>query len=247
MSETNSGVPPVEDASAAVPPSPATDTSDSSELQRLRTKLELVTADKLRAGETNAKLNAKVQELEESLKALSAQLKRGEHQQLEANGEYKQLWEALKETNRGLIEENESLQRELDAERQARRTETLRTKALQEISEAKALRPDQMLALLGNNLREVDGKPVVLDGGMEIPLRDHLARLRTPDSGWDHHFAANGAKGMGTPAAAAPPFTSSYGGDNPFHPKTRNLTEQARLFREDPALAQRLREEATRG
>lgn len=234
------------DTSAAVPPSPATDSSDSSELQRLRTKLELVTQDKLRAGETNAKLNAKVQELEESLKSLSVKLRTGEQKQLEDAGQYRELWEALKETNKGLIEENESLKRELDAERHARKTETLRTKALQEISEAKALRPDQLLALLNSNLREVDGKPVVLDGGMEIPLRDHLSRLKTPESGWDHHFAPSGTKGMGTPATAQP-FTSSYGGVNPFRPETRNLTEQARLFNEDPALYERLKAEAARG
>lgn len=246
MSEDISGAPPVGDTSAAVPPSPATDASDSSELQRLRTKLELVTQDKLRAGETNAKLNAKVQELEESLKSLTTKVRTGEQKQLEDAGQYRELWEALKETNKGLIEENESLKRELDAERHARKTETLRTKALQEISEAKALRPDQLLALLNSNLREVDGKPVVLDGGMEIPLRDHLARLKTPESGWDHHFAPNGTKGMGTPATAQP-FTSSYGGANPFRPETRNLTEQARLFNEDPALYERLKAEAARG
>lgn len=236
----------MEDLSAAVPTSTATEASDSPELQRLKTKLDLVQQDKLRAGETNAKLNARVQELEEQIRGLSAQLKTGEQQQLAASGEYKTLWEQSKETNKSLEKRISELERELDAERQARRTETLRTKALQEISEAKALRPDQLLALLSSNLREVDGKPVVLEGGMEIPLRDHLARLKTAESGWDHHFAPNGAKGMGTTATPAP-FTSSYGGDNPFRPETRNLTEQARIFREDPALYQRLREEAARG
>lgn len=247
MTENVSGVPSVEEQSAAVPPSPATEASDNSELQRLKAKLELVTQDKLRAGETNSKLNSRVQELEETIRSLTAKRKQEEQKQLEDSGQYRELWEALKETNKGLIEENEGLKRELDAERQARRTETLRTRALQEISEAKALRPDQLLSLLGNNLREVDGKPVVIEGGMEIPLRDHLARLRTPESGWDHHFAANGAKGMGITARTSSLPTSSYGGANPFHPATRNLTEQGRLYREDPALYERLKAEAARG
>jgi hypothetical protein len=234
----------VEDQSAAVPPSPATDAPDSSELQRLRAKLELVTADKLRAGETNAKLNSKVQELEENLRAITAQLKSGEQTQLENSGEYLKLWEQSKETNRSLEKRINELEGELDAERQARRTESLRTKALQEISTAKALRPDQLLSLIAPNLREVEGTPVVLEGGMEIPLSDHLARLRTAESGWDHHFQPTGTKGMGTVASAP---VSSYGGKNPFHPATRNLTEQSRLYREDPALYDRLKAEATRG
>jgi hypothetical protein len=206
--------------------------------------LELVTADKLRAGETNAKLNSKVQELEENLRAITAQLKSGEQTQLENSGEYLKLWEQSKETNRSLEKRINELEGELDAERQARRTESLRTKALQEISTAKALRPDQLLSLIAPNLREVEGTPVVLEGGMEIPLSDHLARLRTAESGWDHHFQPTGTKGMGTVASAP---VSSYGGKNPFHPATRNLTEQSRLYREDPALYDRLKAEATRG
>lgn len=245
MTENVSGVPPVEEQSAAVPPSPATDAQDSPELQRLRTKLELVTQDKLRAGETNAKLNNRVQELEENLRSLTAQLKTGEQKQLEDSGEYLKLWEQSKETNKALERRITELENELDAERQARRTESLRTKAIQEISAAKALRPEQLLSLIGNNLREVDGAPVVLEGGMEIPLSDHLARLRQADSGWDHHFAPSASKGMGTIASA--PATSAYGQVNPFRKETRNLTEQSRLYREDPALYERLKAEASRG
>lgn len=245
MTDSTSGVPPVEDASAAVPPSTATEAPDSSDLQRLKAKLELVTADKLRAGETNAKLNSKVQELEELVRGLTAQLKTGEQKQLEDSGEYLKLWEQSKETNKALERRITELENELDAERQARRTETLRTKALQEISESKALRPDQLLSLISPNLREVDGSPVVLEGGMEIPLRDHLARLRSAESGWDHHFASTSAIGMGTKPSA--PAGSSYGGVNPFRPETRNLTEQQRLFIEDKALYERLKAEASRG
>jgi hypothetical protein len=203
-----------------------------------------VTADKLRAGETNTKLNNKVQELEDNLRALTAQLKNGEQTQLENSGEYLKLWEQSKETNRSLEKRISELEGELDAERQARRTESLRTKALSEISTAKALRPDQLLSLISPNLREVEGTPVVLEGGMEIPLSDHLARLRSAESGWDHHFQPTGTKGMGTVASAP---SSSYGGNNPFNPATRNLTEQSRLYRDDPALYDRLKAEATRG
>jgi len=245
VSENVSGVPPVEDTSAAAPPSTATEATDNSELQRLKAKLDLVQQDKLRAGETNAKLNSKIQELEETVRGLTTQLKTGEQQQLEGSGEYQKLWEQSKETNKALERRITELDSELDAERQARKTETLRTKALQEIGESKALRPDQLLSLIAPNLREADGTPVVLEGGMEIPLRDHLARLRAPESGWEHHFAPNGAMGLGMKPSAT--TSSSYGGTNPFRADTRNLTEQARLYREDPALYERLKAEATRG
>lgn len=227
-----------------MPPSPdaTTSTTPDDELQRLRAKLDLVSEDKRRAGEKNAELNRRLQELEESLRTTQAQLKDGQTQKLAESGEYKKLWEDAKETNLALERQISDLQAQLDAERQARATETLRSRALSEITAAKALRPDQLLALIATDLREVDGKPAVIAGGIEVPLSDHLARLRAPDSGWEHHFAANGARGMGsTPAAldAAPPAT------NPFLTVPPNLTEIARLYREDRALHDRLRAEAT--
>jgi hypothetical protein len=226
-----------------VTPSPDAQTT-SPELERLRAKLDLVTEDKRRAGEKNADLNRKLQELEESLRATQAQLKDGQTQKLAESGEYRKLWEDAKETNLTLERRIADLESQLDAERQARAQETLRSRALSEITSAKALRPDQLLALLASDLREVEGKPVIISGGIEIPLADHLTRLRAPDSGWDHHFAPNGAKGMGSTAAlptGAPPVS------NPFLQNPPNLSEIGRLYREDRALHDRLKAEANRG
>jgi hypothetical protein len=238
------GVPPAEEQSASATPSP--DAQSTDELARLRAKLELVSEDKRRAGEKNAELNRKLQELEESLRATQAQLKDGQTQKLAESGEYKKLWEDAKETNLQLERQLSDLQAQLDAERQARAQETLKTRALSEITAAKALRPDQLLALLSSDLREVSGKPVVISGGIEIPLSDHLARLRSPDSGWEHHFAPNGAKGMGS-TAPVPSTAGTYSGTNPFLTTPPNLSEIGRLYREDRALHDRLKAEATRG
>lgn len=245
MTESVNGVPPAEELSASATPSPdAQSTPSSDELARLRAKLDLVTEDKRRAGEKNAELNRKLQDLEESLRATQAQLKSGQTTQLEQSGEYKKLWEDAKETNLNLERQLHEMQLTLDAERQERAKETLKSRAIQEITAAKALRPDQLLALIASDLREVDGKPAVISGGIEIPLADHLARLRAPESGWDHHFAPIGAKGMGSSAAAP---VSAPTGTNPFLASPPNLTEIARLFREDRAAHDRYKAEASRG
>lgn len=245
VTEQVNGGSPAESQSASVTPSPdASAPAANEDVARLKAKLDLVSEDKRRAGEKNAELNRKLQELEEALRATQAQLKDGQQQSLEANGEYKRLWEDAKDTNLQLERQLSEVRAQLDAERQARAQETLKTRALSEITTAKALRPDQLLALIASDLREVEGKPVVISGGIEVPLADHLARLRAPDSGWEHHFAPNGAKGMGsTPAAAigSPPVA------NPFTAQPPNLTEIARLFREDRALHDRLKAEASRG
>ena len=245
MTESVNGVPPAEELSASATPSPdAQSTPSSDDLARLKAKLDLVTEDKRRAGEKNAELNRKLQDLEESLRATQAQLKSGQTTQLEQSGEYKKLWEDAKETNLNLERQLHEMQLTLDAERQERAKETLKSRAIQEITAAKALRPDQLLALIATDLREVDGKPAVISGGIEIPLADHLARLRAPESGWDHHFAPIGAKGMGSSAAAP---VSAPTGTNPFLASPPNLTEIARLFREDRAAHDRYKAEASRG
>ncbi len=235
----------MEEQSASATPSPdAQSTPSSEDLARLKAKLDLVSEDKRRAGEKNAELNRKLQDLEENLRATQAQLKSGQTTQLEQSGEYKKLWEDAKETNLTLERQISDLHAQLDAERQARATETLRSRAIQEITAAKALRPDQLLALISTDLREVDGKPAVISGGIEIPLSDHLARLRAPESGWDHHFAPTGAKGMGSSPAAP---VSAASGNNPFLSNPINLTEIGRLYNEDRATHDRYKAEASRG
>lgn len=234
----------MEEPSASVTPSPDAQAATPDDLARLKAKLELVSEDKRRAGEKNAELNRRLQELEEALKATQAQLKDGQTAKLAESGEYRKLWEDAKETNLTLERTISELRSELEAERQARATETLRSRALSEISSARALRPEQLLSLMGPDLREVDGKPVVISGGIEVPLTEHLARLRSPESGWEHHFAPSGAKGMGA-TPATPTGTAPVA--NPFLSNPPNLTEIARLYREDRPLHDRLRTEATRG
>lgn len=234
----------MEEQSASATPSPSPNTEPSDELSRLRAKLELVTADKQRAGETNARLNQRLQELEESLKSTQSQLKSGQTAQLEQSGEYKRLWEDAKATNLELEKQLQVARDELAAERQARSTETLRARAIQEITQADALRPEQLLALITNDLREVDGRPAVINGGIEVPLSDHLARLKAPDSGWEHHFRPTGAKGMGSAATA--PVSGVPPAQNPFSASPPNLTEISRLYREDRAMHDRLKAEAGR-
>lgn len=228
----------------AAPPSAEAPAPSPDELNRLRAKLDLVTEDKRRAGEKNAELNRRLQELEDALRTTQAQLKDGEVSKLAESGEYKRLWEDAKTTNLELERDLAQLRTELDAERQARSADNLRTRALSEITAAKALRPDQLLSLIAADLREVEGQPVVITGGIEVPLTDHLSRLRSPESGWEHHFAASGARGMSS--TASPPLSGGSATQNPFTQVPPNLTEIARLWSEDRALHDRFKAEATR-
>jgi hypothetical protein len=98
-----------------------------------------------------------------------------------------------------------------------------------------------MYALLHSQLRDVEGRPVVLAEGAEQPLDAYLGNLRAPGSGYEHHFSSTGARGMGSTATTS----VAPGMSNPY--KTGNLTERIRLETENPELAKALMAEAQRG
>lgn len=135
------------------------------------------------------------------------------------------------------------LEAALQAKDQEAASERLRATALQQISAAAALAPEQLLGLIRPQLRDNNGAPVVIVNGIEQPLPAYLANLKNPGSGWDHHFAATGARGMGsTPTTNVPP-----GVVNPYKRDTYNFTDQLKLEVDNPELAKLLKSEATRG
>jgi hypothetical protein len=242
MTEQVTGAPPAEEQVEPVAQQPTTPTT-TDDATALRTKLELVQQDNLAKGEANRKLNERLGELERKLRESEGQLKTTHQQKLADSGEFKKLWEDANADNARLQQRIVELEAALQAKDSEAARERLRATALQQISQANALAPEQLLGLLGSNLRENNGTPVVIVNGIEQPLAAHLANLKNPGSGWDHHFAPTGARGMGsTPSSNVPP-----GVVNPYKKDTYNFTEILRLEKDNPELARLLKSEATRG
>ena len=238
--EQSVGAGSVNPPSESVTPSP--DPQDSNEeLQRLQAKLALVQQDKIKAGETNAQLNARLKESEEQLQRLSEQLQSGKQQKLAESGEFKTLWEEAKQTIQLKEQEIATLNQQVESVTQSARDERLKVDALSVISRHGAVSPNQLLGLLSQQLRDKDGTPVILSGGAEVPLADYVQNLKQPDSGWTHHFAPAGGRGMGSSQTSV----VSPGVDNPY--RSKNLTEILRLEVENPELAKALKAEAGKG
>jgi hypothetical protein len=242
MSEIATGDQSVTAQGASVTPQPvAQPATDTSEVDALRKKLDLALQDRAEAGATNQKLNERLKETEKSLKSLESQFHSGKQQQLQDAGDYKSLWEELKQTAANKDKEIEALKGQIESVTLSAQQERLRASSVSSISKAGVIAPEQMYALLQSQLREVNGKPVVLAGGAEQPLDGYLANLKAPGSGFEHHFAPSGARGMGAAANAS----VAPGLANPY--KSRNLTEVLRLEKENPELASALRSEAGMG
>lgn len=242
-----SGAPSVAEpvAPAATPPNPPSPTpaAQSDDPAALKAKLELIQRDRAAQGEANAKLNDQLAETKKQLDELNKRLLSGKTTQLKEQGRFEDLWNQAKETNHLLEQRIQELEGNLETERNSTAAERLKSASLAQISQHGAISPEQMFALLQSNLREVGGKPVVLNGGVEQPLDQYLTQLRSPNSGFEHHFSASGKSGMGTAPGAAP--TIAPGLENPW--RSGNVTQQLLLVRDNPELAQALQAEASKG
>jgi hypothetical protein len=215
---------------APVAPKPAIQTDDPAALKE---KLELVMRDNREKGETNARLAKELSKLKGS-------------QQQQPDGpaeiEFKSLWDDAKKTNEALRAELASVKEQLSKSEAAIQQERIDMKALNEISAADAINPEQLQQLLRGKIKAQDGKPVALNGGVEQSLAEYLDTLRQPGSGYEHHFRSSGVRGMGVNPASPGGGGAVQGGENPFI--TGNLTEQIKLESADPIRAKALQAEA---
>jgi type II secretory pathway component PulM len=227
----------------AVPPNaPAVQSDDAA---ALKAKLELIQQDKQRQGETNKKLNEQLAEIKRQNDELQKKLLSGKTQRLEEAGEYERLWNEAKQTISQRELELQELQAQLQNVQTSAAQERLKAAALGKISNAGVIAPEQLYQLMAQNLREVDGQPVALNGGVEQPLGDYLAQLKNPGSGYEHFFSASGARGMGSaPGASA---SVAPGMANPWRAESYSVTQQFALQATNPELAAALQAEAQRG
>ena len=212
----------------------------------LKQKVQLANKHTKDAERKAAEAAKRADALEEQLKALTEQLQQTNTASLENQGQYKTLWEEAQKTIAGLKADLQNSNQAKESVAQEFEQERLKVQAMSVINDAGALSPHQMYDLLqvqhGLRKGETGGVEVVV-GGASLPLADHLANLRSfADSGYQHHFSASGARGMG----AGPTATVAPGMKNPWRRDSYNYTEQMALVAQNPELAAVLQAEAGR-
>ena len=193
-------------------------------------------------------LRKQIEESEEKFKGIKGKLDevykqkdQQRKQELEDQGQWKTLWEEANKTAQEKEQQITSLSQQLEDMKNSNEVASTRTTALAAISNQGAINAEQMLSLLQNQLKKnSEGKVVVLNGGVEQDLNLYLSSLKNPGSGYEHHFKASSAAGMG--AKPSPVSNVSGGTVNPW--KTGNLTQQIIMENEDPDLAAVLKREA---
>jgi hypothetical protein len=240
------------DASVAIDPSllnkpvqPDAQSANGND-ELLKHKLGLANQHAKKAKQEADEVRKQFESLTAEMNALKEAQQSAVRENLEGQGAFKELYDQeksrAKQLESRLLNETAELKQQLESVTQNAKNERLKSAALQQISRSNAVNPNQLYTLLQPQLRtNEEGQPVLLNSGVEQPLGDYLANLKSsPD--WQHHFSASGAKGMGAGAATT---TVAPGMANPY--RTRNLTEAMQLEVTNPELAKQLKAEALSG
>lgn len=223
---------PVEPKAPTTGDAAAADNPLQREIEALRRKNQEILDEK-------KKLAAKLSDLppDTDVQALLAFKQQTEQQRLEAEGNYA---EARRQLEQQFRDREAQLQQRIDSLEAEVRELRILGPAVAALADA-VHDPDEVirLRLKPEQIdREPDGTVVVVDGYARTPILD-WARTSLPQ----YRLKAPRPSGTGAPVGRS-------GGDvpaglkNPFARDTFNLTEQARLMRNDPDLANRLREAA---
>jgi len=155
-----------------------------------------------------------------------------EQQQLESQGKYQEARQAMEQQFREATAEKDQRISQLEARVRELELVTPAVTALADVVHD----PDMVLKakLSADRLeREADGTVVVVDGYQRTPVQEWAKTLPA----WMQKQPR--PQGSGAPSAtSSAPLT---GIKNPFAKESFNLTEQARLYRADPELYERLK------
>jgi len=162
-----------------------------------------------------------------------------EQQQLESQGKYQEARQALEQQYREATAQKDQRIAELEARVRELELVTPAVTALADIVHD----PDLVLKtkLTADQIeREPDGTVVIVDGYQRTPVNEWAKTLPA----WMQKQPK--PQGSGAPSAGASSGGIPAGITNPFNRDTFNLTEQARLFRTDKDLYDRLKATANR-
>ena len=200
----------------------------------LLNKIALLEANNKKLLNEKKNASASVEDLQRQISDLQNNQQKAKQSQLAEAGEFKTLWQDATGTVSTLQDEIAQLKQQLQEKDVAFQQQQIKASALNALSQSGVVNPDQAFSLLKENLRLKDGVPIALAGGVEVPLQQHLESLRAPGSGWEHHFAGSGARGM-----SAAGSSSSSNGQKSW--ASMGLMERIKLEEENPALAGQLK------
>ena len=149
--------------------------------------------------------------------------------------DYKGLHADLKASYDLKCKELEAKSAELEQAKVERQQDQIKANATNLFAQSGVNAPEHLMKILGDNLRlDENGAVVILAGGVQVPLNQHIQNLKTPGSGYEMFFTGSGARGM-----SAVGSTSNAAGQNSW--ESMSFSERLALEVQDPEAAARLK------
>ena len=213
----------------------------SPDISALQAEIEALRRKNTELLDEKKKLSKKVPELPDGIdvQELLAFKQKAEQAELEQRGAYSEARQKLEAQFR---EREANLQQRIEALESENRELKVIGPAVAALADT-VHDPDEVIRLRlkpDQIERDPDGTVVVVDGYQRVPIHD-WAKSSLPQ----YRLKAPKPQGTGAPVGRAAGDIPA-GTTNPFAPESFNLTEQARLFRVDPDLYNRLKAAANR-
>ena len=215
MSET-----PEQNPAGEVQP-PAEDKTDATRIQLLEAK--------------NLELKNEKQAVKKRLDDLERQLSERKQNELIEKEDYKGLHADLKTHFDSVSAERDAWKEKFEQSEVQRQQDQIRASATNLFAQSGVNMPEHLMKILGDQMRlDENGAVVILAGGVQVPLNQHIQNLKAPGSGFENFFIGSGARGMSASGQA-----SATSGQASWD--SMSFSEQVAIEMQDPEKAARLK------
>ena len=215
MSET-----PEQNPAGEVQP-PAEDKTDAMRIQLLEAK--------------NLELKNEKQAVKKRLDDMERQLSERKQNELIEKEDYKGLYADLKTNHDSVSAERDAWKEKFEQSEVQRQQDQIRASATNLFAQSGVNMPEHLMKILGDQMRlDENGAVVILAGGVQVPLNQHIQNLKAPGSGFENFFIGSGARGMSAVGQA-----SATSGQASWD--SMSFSERIALEMQDPEKAARLK------
>ena len=183
----------------------------------------------------NAKLLDEKKATAKTNEDLQRELSKKHQDELIEKEDFKGLHAALKINLDDVSAERDAWKEKFEQSEVQRQQDQIRVSATNLFAQSGVNMPEHLMKILGENMRlDENGAVVILAGGVQVPLNQHIQTLKAPGSGFENFFIGSGARGMSAVGQA-----SATSGQKSWD--SMSFSERIALEMQDPEKAARLK------
>ena len=183
----------------------------------------------------NHKIIGEKRAVQKELEDMQRQLSERKQNELIEKEDYKGLHADLKTHFDSVSAERDAWKEKFEQSEVQRQQDQIRASATNLFAQNGVNMPEHLMKILGDQMRlDENGGVVILAGGVQVPLNQHIQALKAPGSGFENFFIGSGARGMSAVGQA-----SATSGQKSWD--SLSFSEQVAIEMQDPEKAARLK------